>query len=139
MSQITNSNSTAIGSRLDDLRRTLRARMPALRERYGVQWLGVFGSFVRGEQRGESDLDLLVERVEAGDRPAGAGRGDASMSSPCGLPQRIFKATMGTCSPRLRGIRRKDVFNPRLSALGILHCTPDLSNRRALCVPYCYT
>jgi len=61
MSQITNSNSTAVGSRLDDLRRTLRARMPALRERYGVQWLGVFGSFVRGEQRGESDLDLLVE------------------------------------------------------------------------------
>ena len=61
MSQIINSNSTSMGSCLDDLCRTLRARMPALRERYGVQWLGVFGSFARSEQRCDSDLDLLVE------------------------------------------------------------------------------
>ena len=28
---------------------------------YGVRKLGLFGSFVRGEQKPESDIDLLVE------------------------------------------------------------------------------
>jgi predicted nucleotidyltransferase len=46
---------------LDDVLHTLRIRLPELRERYGVRTLGVFGSYVRGEQRLRSDLDLLVE------------------------------------------------------------------------------
>lgn len=46
---------------LDDVLRTLRVHLPELRERYGVRTLGVFGSYVRGEQRPRSDLDLLVE------------------------------------------------------------------------------
>jgi predicted nucleotidyltransferase len=32
-----------------------------LRERYGVRSLGIFGSYVRGEQRKRSDLDILVD------------------------------------------------------------------------------
>jgi len=44
----------------------LRRHLPELRERYGVRTLGVFGSYVRGEQRGRSDLDILVE---FGDKP----------------------------------------------------------------------
>jgi predicted nucleotidyltransferase len=39
----------------------LRARLPILREHYGVQSLGVFGSYVRDTQNRESDLDVLVE------------------------------------------------------------------------------
>jgi predicted nucleotidyltransferase len=39
----------------------LRQHLPALREHYGMRFLGVFGSYVRGEQRRGSDLDLLVE------------------------------------------------------------------------------
>ncbi|MDZ7362927.1 MAG: nucleotidyltransferase family protein [candidate division KSB1 bacterium] len=39
----------------------LRAQLPALRERYGVKTLSVFGSYVRGEQKKRSDLDILVE------------------------------------------------------------------------------
>ncbi len=36
--------------------------LPAeLREKYKVRSLGVFGSYVRGEQRKRSDLDVLVE------------------------------------------------------------------------------
>lgn len=35
--------------------------MPEIRKRYGVCSLGIFGSFVRGEQRRRSDLDVLVE------------------------------------------------------------------------------
>lgn len=40
---------------------TLHVHLPELREQYGVRTLGVFGSYVRGEQRPQSDLDLLVE------------------------------------------------------------------------------
>jgi len=39
----------------------LRQHLPALRAHYGVCFMGVFGSYVRGEQRRGSDLDLLVE------------------------------------------------------------------------------
>ena len=35
--------------------------MPELRERYGVRGLWLFGSYLRGEQRKSSDLDVLVE------------------------------------------------------------------------------
>jgi predicted nucleotidyltransferase len=45
--------------------RTLRVHLPELREHYGVRTLGVFGSYVRGEQRPRSDLDLLVEFDQA--------------------------------------------------------------------------
>ena len=39
----------------------LRKHLPEIRERYGVRSLGVFGSFVHGEERKRSDLDVLVE------------------------------------------------------------------------------
>jgi uncharacterized protein len=39
----------------------LREQMPELAERYHVSYLGVFGSYVRGEQHADSDLDVLVE------------------------------------------------------------------------------
>ena len=45
----------------DEIRRDLRSRLPELRERYGVSYLGIFGSYVRGEQKKTSDVDVLVE------------------------------------------------------------------------------
>lgn len=39
----------------------LRSVLPELAERYGVKSLGVFGSYVRGDQHLGSDLDVLVE------------------------------------------------------------------------------
>ena len=42
-------------------KRILRQHLPELRERYAVKSLGVFGSYVRGEQKKRSDLDVLVE------------------------------------------------------------------------------
>ncbi|MDK9719836.1 MAG: nucleotidyltransferase family protein [Rhodospirillales bacterium] len=42
---------------LDDLRRL----KPQLERRYPIHALGVFGSYARGEQREDSDLDVLVE------------------------------------------------------------------------------
>lgn len=50
-------------SKIDLVRakRILRAHLPALRDCYSITSLGVFGSYVRGEQKKKSDLDLLVE------------------------------------------------------------------------------
>ncbi len=39
----------------------IRENMPYLKMEYGVKSLGVFGSYVRGEHREKSDLDILVE------------------------------------------------------------------------------
>ncbi|MEW6573476.1 MAG: nucleotidyltransferase family protein [Bacillota bacterium] len=46
---------------LEELLAILRENLPELRERYKVRTLGVFGSYVRGEQGKRSDLDVLVE------------------------------------------------------------------------------
>lgn len=46
---------------LDEILTCLRASLPGLRARYHIATLGVFGSYVRGEQRETSDLDILVE------------------------------------------------------------------------------
>lgn len=45
---------------LADIKRTLRQHLPALRERYGVDTFALFGSYVRHEQRADSDLDVLI-------------------------------------------------------------------------------
>ena len=54
---------------LVEIRSMLEAQKPLLAEKYGVVVVGVFGSYVRGEQRPDSDLDLLVEL----ERPARIG------------------------------------------------------------------
>lgn len=45
---------------LDELLGKLRGMLPTLRAQYRVNTLEVFGSFVRGEETADSDLDLLV-------------------------------------------------------------------------------
>jgi uncharacterized protein len=39
----------------------LRRELPRLRREYGVSRLRIFGSYVRGEELPDSDLDVLVE------------------------------------------------------------------------------
>ena len=46
---------------LNEIRQTLREQKPYLAEEFGVRIVGVFGSYVRQEQRPDSDLDLLIE------------------------------------------------------------------------------
>lgn len=38
----------------------LRKNEPELRSRFGVAKIGIFGSFIRGEERPDSDVDVLV-------------------------------------------------------------------------------
>ncbi len=47
-------------SALEEFLKKLKALLPFLREKHHVQTLEVFGSYVRGEAKAESDLDLLV-------------------------------------------------------------------------------
>jgi predicted nucleotidyltransferase len=46
---------------LAEIRQLLEAEKPRLAQEYGVRVLGVFGSYVRHEQRPDSDLDILIE------------------------------------------------------------------------------
>ncbi len=50
-----------------DFARILRNRLPELGERYRVKSLGLFGSYIRGDEREGSDLDLLVEFTDTPD------------------------------------------------------------------------
>ena len=43
---------------------TLRQQLPLLRTRFHVQYLGIFGSYVQGTPRKDSDLDMLVDFAE---------------------------------------------------------------------------
>lgn len=52
---------TEVVEPLEQLIAVLRAEKANLIERYDVRSLGVFGSYVRGEARPDSDLDVLVE------------------------------------------------------------------------------
>ena len=45
---------------LNEIVLNLKAMLPRLREQYHVHTLEVFGSYVRGEEKAGSDLDLLV-------------------------------------------------------------------------------
>jgi len=45
---------------LTELQEKLRSLMPELADRYQVESIALFGSYVRGEQGPDSDLDVLV-------------------------------------------------------------------------------
>lgn len=46
---------------LDEIKGTLAQHKQELSENYKIKEIGVFGSYVRGEQRKQSDVDILVE------------------------------------------------------------------------------
>jgi uncharacterized protein len=47
--------------RTEDILSALRQAKPELTQRFGVKRLAIFGSYARGEQREDSDVDVLVE------------------------------------------------------------------------------
>ena len=53
-----------IESKLAYIEEILRTNKRYLNERYCVKELGIFGSYLHGEQKSRSDLDLLVEFEE---------------------------------------------------------------------------
>lgn len=48
-------------SNISQLLLKLKTNLPKLSNEYSIKSLGVFGSYVHGEQKKRSDLDLLIE------------------------------------------------------------------------------
>ena len=46
---------------LDEIKEIIEKHKEELKEKYGVKEIGIFGSFVRGEAKEDSDVDILVE------------------------------------------------------------------------------
>lgn len=54
-------------TKIEDVLTKLRELRPLLRTRYKATEIGIFGSFVRGEQKPDSDIDILAEFEEGAD------------------------------------------------------------------------
>lgn len=50
---------------LEEIKQLLANNKQAVKEKYKISELGIFGSYVRGEQRQDSDLDVLIDYTEA--------------------------------------------------------------------------
>lgn len=49
---------------LDKIKDILNKHRDELKEKYKIAEIGIFGSYIRGEQKKESDIDILVEFSE---------------------------------------------------------------------------
>jgi len=50
--------------KIEEIKSKLEELKPVLKEEFKVENIGLFGSYVKGEQKGKSDLDILVEFSE---------------------------------------------------------------------------
>ena len=50
---------------IDQIKQTLTKHKEELKQNYQVKDIGIFGSYVRGEQKKKSDIDILVEFEES--------------------------------------------------------------------------
>ena len=50
---------------LDEIKALLSQDKPIIQKKYHVSELGIFGSYVRGEQKEGSDVDVLIDYSEA--------------------------------------------------------------------------
>jgi hypothetical protein len=49
---------------VEEIKRVLKKNGAVLKERFKVKEMGIFGSYVRGNQKKRSDIDILVEFEE---------------------------------------------------------------------------
>ena len=49
---------------MEKIKAILNKHRDELREKYKIAEIGIFGSYIRGEQKKESDIDILVEFSE---------------------------------------------------------------------------
>jgi predicted nucleotidyltransferase len=50
---------------LNDIIMLLKKQKPFLKKEYKVNQIGIFGSYVRGDQYEDSDIDILIDKAEA--------------------------------------------------------------------------
>ena len=46
---------------IEDIKQKLKDNSELLNEKYNVKTIGIFGSYIRGEEKNDSDVDILVE------------------------------------------------------------------------------
>ena len=51
----------------EDIKKTIKEYMNVLQDKYNVKEIGLFGSYLRGEQKETSDIDVLVDFEEGAD------------------------------------------------------------------------
>lgn len=91
---------------LEKLQKKLESVKSYLEEKYGVKEIGIFGSYVRGEQTEGSDLDVLVTFKE----PIGLFeliRMENELSDRLGVE--VDLVTKGSLKPHIRGRVNKEV------------------------------
>ncbi len=66
---------------LEDIKAELRRLKPEIESRYPIRLVSIFGSFVRGEQTADSDVDVLAE----------VGEGKLSLFDIIGVEQMLEK------------------------------------------------
>lgn len=45
----------------EEIKKVLQKQKEEFREQYGLKEIGIFGSYVKGEQKEKSDIDMLIE------------------------------------------------------------------------------
>ena len=48
-------------SKIDQIKQILESQKRYLKEKYKIKEIGIFGSYIKGEQKKKSDVDILVE------------------------------------------------------------------------------
>lgn len=92
----------------EDILEYLRSHRTDLREGFGVQHIGLFGSYARNDAREDSDVDLVVE-LEAGRKTL---RNYFSLKRhlEAGLGRPVDLGMEGALKPLVREAVRKDVL-----------------------------
>jgi len=50
--------------RAQEILQKIAVALPELAERFSVERIGIFGSYVRGDEKHDSDIDIIVELAE---------------------------------------------------------------------------
>ena len=86
----------------------LRQHSQEIRNKFGVERIGIFGSFVRGEEKPESDVDVLVEFE---DRPTFDGYMSLKFFLEDLLSCPVDVVTASSLKPRLKAAVEREAVN----------------------------
>ncbi|MBL7073758.1 nucleotidyltransferase family protein [candidate division KSB1 bacterium] len=89
----------------EEIEKTLKRFKPILGEKFKVKEIGIFGSYVQGEESEESDVDILVEFYE----PIGWEFIDIKEFLEEILGKDVDLVTVGALKPRLRDKILKEI------------------------------
>ncbi|MEM2123669.1 MAG: nucleotidyltransferase family protein, partial [Candidatus Bathyarchaeia archaeon] len=52
---------------IEEIKKKIEELKPSLKEEFNVKSIGIFGSYIKGEEKRGSDLDILVEFEDSAD------------------------------------------------------------------------